>query len=80
MRHRLIVLATASLAALALSAPASATHSFCPAPNNPEAPGHSEFAQEHIVGLAQAGALGAGGHKPGVHTGMHGCHPEDNRP
>lgn len=80
MRLRLATFAAAGLAALALSAPASATHTGCPAPNDPDDPGHSEFAADHIVPLAQAGALGAGGHMPGMHTGMHGCHPEENRP
>ena len=80
MRLRIATVIAAVLAALALSTPASATHSFCPAPSDPTEPGHSEFAQHHIVPLAQAGALGAGGHMPGVHTGMFGCHPEQNRP
>jgi hypothetical protein len=80
MRLRIVTVIAAVLAALALSAPASATHSFCPAASDPDEPGHSEFAQHHIVPLAQAGALGAGGHKPGEHTGMFGCHPEQNRP
>jgi len=82
MRKRLIVLGTSLLAAIALSGPASATHSDCPAASNPNEPGHSEFAKHHIVPMAQAGTLGAGGHMPGVHTGMHGCHPEleQNRP
>jgi hypothetical protein len=80
MRLRIATVIAAVLAALALSTPASATHSFCPAPSDPNEPGHSEFAQGHIVPLAQAGALGADGHMPGVHTGMFGCHPEQNRP
>jgi hypothetical protein len=80
MRNRLIICGASVLAVLAMSAPASATHSFCPAPSDPSAPGHSEFAQHHVAPLAQTGALGAGGHMPGVHTGMFGCHPEQNRP
>jgi hypothetical protein len=38
-------------------------------------PGHSEFAQHHIVPLAQAGMLGAGGHIPGEHHGYSLCDP-----
>jgi hypothetical protein len=38
-----------------------------------EDPGHSEFAQHHIVPFAQEGMLGAGGHKPGEHRGFGGC-------
>jgi hypothetical protein len=38
-------------------------------------PGHSEFAQHHVVPLAQAGALGAGGHTPGAHRGFSACNP-----
>ena len=38
-------------------------------------PGHSEFARHHVVPFAQAGALGAGGHKPGTHQGYSACNP-----
>lgn len=80
MRLRSATFIAAVLAALAMSAPASATHSFCPAESDPNEPGHSEFAHHHIAPLAQEGALGAGGHKPGSHQGMSGCHPEENGP
>jgi hypothetical protein len=35
-------------------------------------PGHSEYAQHHIVPHAKAGELGDGGHKPGEHRGYAG--------
>ncbi len=38
-------------------------------------PGHSDYAQGHIVPLAQNGALGAGGHIPGSHQGYSLCNP-----
>jgi hypothetical protein len=38
-------------------------------------PGHSEFARHHVVPLAQAGELGAGGHTPGAHRGYSACNP-----
>ncbi len=35
-------------------------------------PGHSTYAQHHIVDHAKKGELGDGGHKPGEHRGYHG--------
>jgi hypothetical protein len=35
--------------------------------NDSGGPGHSDYAQHHIVPLAHVGALGDGGHKPGSH-------------
>jgi hypothetical protein len=34
-----------------------------------------EYAQYHIVPLAQVGGLGEGGHKPGSHHGFSICDP-----
>ena len=74
MAHRLLVLAAAVLAALALAAPASADHNAGPC-NASGGPGHSDYAQHHIVPLAQAGMVGGGGHVPGTHRGMSLCDP-----
>jgi hypothetical protein len=79
MRTRFMTLAAGILAALAFAAPSGAGHNAGPC-NTEEGPGHSEFAEHHIVPLAQAGMLGAGGHKPGQHGGMSACNPSENRP
>ena len=79
MRLRLGLFAAALVAALALGGPASADHQLGPC-NTADEPGHSEFAQHHIVPFAKSGSLGAGGHKPGEHGGMSLCNPSDNRP
>ncbi|MFL5760249.1 MAG: hypothetical protein ACJ789_10950 [Thermomicrobiales bacterium] len=39
------------------------------------APSGFEFATYHIVALAHAGELGAGGHIPGHHQGFSLCNP-----
>lgn len=74
MRKLVIGLASALVLLPAAAAPASA-HNAGPCAET-AAPGHSEFAQHHIVPLAQAGMLGAGGHRPGVaHHGFSACNP-----
>ncbi len=68
-----LVLAPLMAAALAFGAagPASA-HGAAPCNDSGE-PGNSDYAQHHIVVLAQDGALGNGGHKPGSHGGFSLC-------
>ena len=73
MRRRLLVLAGSVAAALVLAAP-SAAHQAGPC-NEAGEPGHSDFAQHHVVPFAQAGMLGAGGHVPGAHRGFSACNP-----
>ncbi len=63
----------AVLLALAVAAPTFA-HSAHPCNDSGE-PGNSDFAQHHIVPLAQQGDLGAGGHIPGTHQGFSLCNP-----
>jgi len=69
---------TAALGALALivalAGPASA-HSAppCNDTDGDGAPSGAEYAAHHIVPLATAGALGAGGHVPGSHAGFSLC-------
>jgi hypothetical protein len=53
------------------AAPASA-HTAGPCEDS-GGPGHSDYAAHHIVVMAQDGALGDGGHKPGEHKGYSGC-------
>lgn len=43
--------------------------------NDSGEPGNSDYAQHHIVPLAQEGGLGADGHKPGTHRGYSVCDP-----
>lgn len=74
MAIRMLVLALAVLAALALAAPVFADHNAGPC-NDSGGPGHSDYAQHHIVPLAQAGEVGGGGHVPGSHGGMSACNP-----
>jgi hypothetical protein len=79
MRLRVVTFIAAVFAALALSAPAAADHNAGPCNESGEA-GHSDYAEHHIVPLAQGGDLGSGGHIPGEHGGMSACSPEQNRP
>jgi len=74
MPIRMLVLVIAVLSALALAAPASADHNAGPC-NVSGGPGHSDYAAHHIVPLANAGMLGAGGHIPGSHGGLSLCNP-----
>jgi hypothetical protein len=68
MRKLALGLATGVLIALAGAAPASAVCPAAPAGD----PGRSEYAQNHIVPLAEAGVLGHE-HKPGTHLGASDC-------
>ena len=73
MKRKIVYAFAASVVSvLMVGAPAFAHQA---GPCTPSAdPGHSEFAKHHIVPLAQAGMLGAGGHKPGVeHQGFSAC-------
>ena len=78
LRRKLSVLMAAAMmvvSVMAFSAPAFAqphTGSECEAPDHP---GHTEYAEHHIVLLAQDQGLGAGhedGHVPGHHQGYAG--------
>ncbi len=69
MRSRVIVFSAGLLGALALSAPTSASHGgLCPIGSGSGA----DYAHQHIVPLAHAGALGQM-HKPGSHQGFSNC-------
>ncbi len=78
MRRRLLTVTGSVAAALVLVGP-SAAHQAGPCNESGE-PGHSDFAQHHIVPFAKEGGLGAGGHKPGSHQGFSACDPSENRP
>ena len=72
MRKKLFMTPVAAVAiALSAFAPAAA-HQAGPCTPSDD-PGHSEYAQHHIVPFAQDGALGAGGHVPGEHRGFSSC-------
>jgi len=79
MNKRIVVLGASIVMALSMAGPASADHQAGPCTPS-EDPGHSEYAQHHIVVLAKAGMLGDGGHKPGEHHGFGGCAPSENHP
>ncbi len=67
------VVAFATMTTLAVGAPAfGQAASPC---NDSGEPGNSDYAQHHIVPLAQSGGLGDGGHKPGSHKGFSVCNP-----
>ena len=68
MKRLVAVLCAGSVVAVAAAAPASAV---CPAGPAGD-PGRSEYANAHIVPLAQAGVLGQE-HKPGMHRGASDC-------
>jgi hypothetical protein len=92
LRKRLLVLlAAAMMAALTFSAPAFASHQGSDHQGPPEPFAHdfcgsgAEFAEEHIVVLAQGQAIKApeagGVHNPGLaHEGFAVCDPTDNDP
>ncbi len=68
-----VALVAGVLLTLVLAMPAGA-HNAGPCTATAD-PGHSEYAKHHVVFLAHAGTLGAGGHKPGSHQGFSACNP-----
>jgi hypothetical protein len=92
MRKRIMaVLVLAMMLALTFSAPAFATHQGPDLGGPPDPTAHpfcgsgEEFAQEHVVGLAQNQQIMApeagGVHNPGLaHEGFAVCDPTDNDP
>ena len=70
MRKKIATALTVAMtSALMVGAPAFAHQAPC---EETAGPGHSEYAKHHIVPLAKAGGLGAGGHIPGEHHGYAG--------
>ena len=67
-------LAVSAVSVLMAAAPAFAHQTGNPCFEGTD-PGHSEFAQHHVVPAAQEGQLGEGGHKPGEHRGFSACNP-----
>ncbi len=71
MKRRIVYVLSASVVSvLMVTAPAFA-HNVGPCPTDPmitAAPGHSEFAQHHILP-----AVPEEGHKPGAHMGYSAC-------
>lgn len=72
MRKRLIAVVLGLGLAVGSVAGSVAAHIAGPCVATEE-PGHSEYAKHHIVVLAHAGDLGAGGHVPGEHQGYSLC-------
>lgn len=74
--RRVLVLAflLALMVVLAVASVAVADHNVGPCNDSGE-PGNSDYAQHHIVPLAQEGDVGEGGHIPGSHQGYSACNP-----
>jgi hypothetical protein len=73
MRRALPLAAMVAAAFILGTAPSVSAHAAPPC-NDSGGPGHSDYATHHIVPLAQAGALGEGGHRPGTaHQGYSSC-------
>ncbi|MFZ5816750.1 MAG: hypothetical protein ACOY93_15875 [Bacillota bacterium] len=74
MRKVTVVVLMLMLLTLALAGTASAhTAPPCNDSNGDGSPSGQEYAWHHIRPMAQAGSLGEGGHKPGVHHGFSVC-------
>jgi hypothetical protein len=73
--RRLLVLTAAAAAALALAGGSGAQAPPCNDANGDGSPSGQEYAQFHVTALAHEGMLGAGGHKPGEHSGFSLCDP-----
>ena len=76
MKKKMIVLSLVLLLTFILVTPVFA-HSAppCNDANGDGSPSGAEYAAHHIVPLAQDGALGNDGHKPGAHHGFSLCNP-----
>jgi hypothetical protein len=74
MKKKLIVVSLVLLLTFALATPVFAA-SPCNDTNGDGSPSGYEYATYHIVPLATAGMLGAGGHIPGEHHGFSLCDP-----
>jgi hypothetical protein len=76
VRRWTLTLTVAALLALG-GAGASSAHNLGPCNDADEdgSPSGREYAAHHIVPLAHAGELGAGGHVPGSHRGFSLCDP-----
>jgi hypothetical protein len=69
--RRLLVVVILVLAMAVLMVPAVSAHNAGPCNDN-GGPGHSDYAQHHIV----PADLGNGAHKPGTHHGFSLCIPQ----
>jgi hypothetical protein len=74
MKRKIAYALSASVVSVLMVAAPAFAHQAGPCTPSAD-PGHSEFAQHHIVPFAQEGALGAGGHIPGAHQGFSLCDP-----
>lgn len=72
MTRKLAIVAASVFVFLTLSIGPASAHSAPPCNDSGE-PGNSDYAQHHIVPLAQEQGLGDGGHKPGTHQGFSLC-------
>jgi hypothetical protein len=73
MMRKLIIAALVGLGlTFGVAAGPAAAHDAGPCTQTSD-PGHSEYAQHHVVFQAHEGTLGAGGHVPGAHQGYSNC-------
>ena len=74
MRRKIVyALAVSAVSALALASPAFAHPVGDPCAAAATGPGHSGFAEHHVVPLV--GGPGGTQHNPGTHRGFSGCVP-----
>lgn len=74
MKRKIVYALSVSMVSVLMVATPAFAHQAGPCNESGE-PGHSDFAQHHIVPFAQEGELGAGGHIPGTHQGFSACNP-----
>jgi hypothetical protein len=75
LKRRMLILGVTIIAIFSLAGITSAhTAPPCNDTNGDGSSSGQEYAQHHIVPLAQGGMLGNGGHKPGNHQGFNACH------
>lgn len=72
MKKRFALVAASAFAFSAFTAAPVFAHDDGPCNDSGE-PGNSDYAQHHIVPLAQEGGMGNDGHKPGSHQGYSIC-------
>ena len=77
MKRKIVYALSASVVSVLMVAAPAFAHQAGPCTPSEEDPGHSEFAQHHVVPFAQEGELGEGGHKPGTHRGFSACDPSE---
>jgi hypothetical protein len=79
IRIRPILLSILISSLLGLSASFAHSAPPCNDSDGDGSPSGKEYSEHHIVPLAQDGALGNDGHKPGSHQGFSLCEPGEEK-